>query len=278
MAAWSVIKNGCGGSAKVQLREGQRIKAEPDALITMSHHIELGASMDAGFLRGVMRAALGQESVFSQTLQAKSGDGDVVLGAKDIGDVEIIQVRQGPLLLQKGAFLAADEAVDVALATQRSFGGALLSGTGLFVLRAAGQGSLAVTAHGSILRFDLQVDEVRAVDNGHLVAWSEALRLEMKLASGGRGIASALFSSAASGEGLMCFFTGPGSVWLQTHKPPQLPPKGRDAQCSPTGVLLILVVLLVLVLFGLLFAWFGFAQEKAAVGARPPVRARLGEL
>ena len=45
--------------------------------------------------------------------------------------------------------------------------------------------------------------------------------LEVRLAAGGggRGLASSVFSSAASGEGLMCFLTGPGTVWIQTHKP-----------------------------------------------------------
>jgi len=230
MASWNVIKNGCGGVAKVNLRRGAAVKAEPDALITMSEAIELGAQMDAGILHGFMRSALGGESLFSQTLTARHGDGDIVLGAPDIGDVEILRVSHGsPLLLQKGAFLAADDAVDISLSTQRTVGGALLSGTGLFVLRAVGQGSLAVAAHGSILAFVLEPGEVRAVDNGHLVAWSEHMRLDMRLAGGGRSMASSLFSSAASGEGLMCFFTGPGTVWLQTHKP-AVPGEGDGGQ------------------------------------------------
>ena len=220
MASWAVLKSGAGSVAKVTLRRGACVKAEPDALITMSQMIELGAQMDAGLFSGLMRSALGGESLFSQTLTARSGDGDVVLGAPEIGDVEILRLDHGsPTLLQKGAFLAADESVEVCLATQRSLGGAALSGTGLFVLRAVGHGALAVAAHGSILKFTLAPGEVRAVDNGHLVAWTEAMRLDMRLAGGGRSIASTVFSSAASGEGLMCFFTGPGTVWLQTHKP-----------------------------------------------------------
>ena len=174
--------------------------------------------MDRGIMGGMMRSAFGGESMFSQTLYAEM-EGDVVLGAPEIGDVEIVRVTHGSTyLMQKGAFLAADEHVDISTATQTSMSGALFSGTGLFVLRASGQGSLAIAAHGAILPFNLATGEVRAVDNGHLVAWSESMRLEMKLAGGGRGLSS-LYSSAASGEGLMCFFTGPGTVWLQTHKP-----------------------------------------------------------
>lgn len=56
------------------------------------------------------------------------------------------------------------------------------------------------------------------VDNGHLVAWNTKYVLE-RLASGG------LISGMASGEGLVCKFTGPGTVFIQTrnavcHLPP----------------------------------------------------------
>ena len=79
MASWAVLKSGAGSVAKVTLRRGACVKAEPDALITMSQMIELGAQMDAGLFSGLMRSALGGESLFSQTLTARSGDGDVVL-------------------------------------------------------------------------------------------------------------------------------------------------------------------------------------------------------
>ena len=52
------------------------------------------------------------------------------------------------------------------------------------------------------------------------------MTFQMKLAGGGGGLVSTVFNSAASGEGLMCFFTGPGTVWLQTHKP-AAPAKGE---------------------------------------------------
>jgi hypothetical protein len=48
------------------------------------------------------------------------------------------------------------------------------------------------------------------VDNGHLVAWNTKYIIE-RVASGG------LVSGIASGEGLVCKFTGPGSVYIQTR-------------------------------------------------------------
>lgn len=50
------------------------------------------------------------------------------------------------------------------------------------------------------------------VDNGHLVAWNTKYVLE-RVASGG------IISGLSSGEGLVCKFTGPGTVFLQTRNP-----------------------------------------------------------
>ena len=53
-------------------------------------------------------------------------------------------------------------------------------------------------------------NEKYIVDNGHLVAWNTKYVLE-RVASGG------IISGLASAEGLVCKFTGPGTVFLQTR-------------------------------------------------------------
>lgn len=47
------------------------------------------------------------------------------------------------------------------------------------------------------------------MDNGHLVAWSCDYKIEK---AGG-----ASSTSVKTGEGLVCRFTGPGSVYIQTR-------------------------------------------------------------
>ena len=48
------------------------------------------------------------------------------------------------------------------------------------------------------------------MDNGHLVAWNCNYVME-RVASGG------IISGFVSGEGLVCKFTGPGTVFIQTR-------------------------------------------------------------
>ena len=74
-------------------------------------------------MRGVMRSALGGESLFSQVITAEHADGDAVFGAPEIGDVEVVRLTPTvPLLLQKGAFLAADNGIEISTATQSEKG------------------------------------------------------------------------------------------------------------------------------------------------------------
>lgn len=55
----------------------------------------------------------------------------------------------------------------------------------------------------------LQQGQQHIVDNGHLVAWNCDYSIEK--AGGGS------LDSLQTGEGLVCRFTGPGSVYIQTR-------------------------------------------------------------
>jgi uncharacterized protein (AIM24 family) len=68
-------------------------------------------------------------------------------------------------------------------------------------------------ADGSLLTLRQLVEGERyIIDNGHLVAWNCKYIME-RVASGG------IISGLSSGEGLVCKFTGPGTVYLQTRNP-----------------------------------------------------------
>ena len=57
----------------------------------------------------------------------------------------------------------------------------------------------------------LEEGEKYIIDNGHLVAWNCPYIIE-RVSSGG------IISGIVSGEGLVCKFTGPGTIFLQTRQ------------------------------------------------------------
>ncbi len=155
--------------------------------MTLSHGVEVEGELQGGVLAGLARSLLTSESFFTTKVSAAAGGpaGDALLAPQDPGGIALHRLAPGgDLLLTSGAYLAADVGVELVSEVQGgSVGNVLLSGTGLFLLRARGQGTVALAAHGAVHSFDLKPGERRAVDNGHLVAWSAAMPYTTGLAS-----------------------------------------------------------------------------------------------
>ncbi|KAF9518277.1 hypothetical protein BS47DRAFT_331991 [Hydnum rufescens UP504] len=118
------------------------------------------------------------------------------------------------------AFLAATLGVTRTIKGQ-GITKALFSGEGLVVYHVDGQGVLFVQSVGAIIRRTLQPGEQWIVDNGNLVAWSANYTIE-RIGAGG------LISGLHTGEGFVCRFTGPGTVYIQTRNPSNLGSWIRD--------------------------------------------------
>lgn len=89
----------------------------------------------------------------------------------------------------------------------QSLGKAMFSGEGLFLHKFTGRGTVFVMSLGAIIQRQLRQGEELIVDNGHLVAWNCSYAIER---AGG-----SLSSSMHTSEGLVCRFTGPGTIYLQ---------------------------------------------------------------
>lgn len=156
-----------------------------------------------------------------------TGSGRVALAPNLFGDIITLHVdgRQ-QWTIGKDAFLACTSEVSKDTKAQ-GIGKAMFSGEDMFIYRVAGQGLMWLTSFGAVDRLDvsllsistgssssdtkpqLQPGEQHIVDNGHLVAWSCDYKIEK--AGGGA------MSSMKTGEGLVCRFTGPGTVYVQTR-------------------------------------------------------------
>eukprot|EP00571_Detonula_confervacea_P012542 CAMPEP_0172312382 /NCGR_PEP_ID=MMETSP1058-20130122/17308_1 /TAXON_ID=83371 /ORGANISM="Detonula confervacea, Strain CCMP 353" /LENGTH=261 /DNA_ID=CAMNT_0013025817 /DNA_START=221 /DNA_END=1006 /DNA_ORIENTATION=- len=230
----------------------------------MSQNVDVCGSMSGGILAGLARAFLTRESFFTTKVQNNSANqsGDALIAPSDPGGVTLHRLVRGEeMTLSSGAYLAADEAVNVASSMQSPFSMfGNYSGTGIFLLRASGQGTLAISAYGSMHKYILAPGETRSVDNGHLVAWTASMKTSMKLASARAGI----LGSMTSGEGLHCSFEGPGVIYIQSHKPSvgsdgvtRNRNGGGSSAGNPIGVCIFLLVF-ILLLLGFVFAvYFG---------------------
>ncbi len=195
------------------LKQGERIKAESDAMISMSATVDVEGKMEGGVLGGLARAFASGESFFFQELIASRGPGKVLFGHALPGGIMDVELDGSyGLRVQKNGFLAATQDIQVDTKMQNLMQG-LFSGEGFFILKISGKGTVFISSLGVIHPINLEAGEEVIIDNGHLVAWPDYMQYTIEKASKG------WLSSLTSGEGLVCRFRGPGVVLIQTRNP-----------------------------------------------------------
>ncbi|HEY6562165.1 MAG TPA: TIGR00266 family protein [Polyangiaceae bacterium] len=200
---------------RVALHPGDSVQAEAGAMVTRTPAIEMSTHLNAGrragvfrmiwaFFVAVLRKFLGGETMFVNEFR---GNGEVVLAPSLAG--QIVQRTLGGnqrLFVQTGSYLASTGDID----TRLRFGGirTLFGGEGLVLLECSGTGELFVNSYGGVT--EIPVNGRFVVDTGHIVAFDGTLDFKLR---GIGGVKSFLFS----GEGLVCEFSGRGSVFVQSR-------------------------------------------------------------
>ena len=198
---------------RCDLEQGERIKAESDAMVAMSPTLDVEGKMEGGILSGIARSLLAGEKFFFQEIIAKRGPGYVLFAHALPGGIVPVELDGSySLRVQKDGFLAATQNIKIDTKMQNLSKG-LFSGEGFFIVNISGSGTVFLSSYGAIHAVDIPEGEEMVIDNGHLVAWPEYMPYEIKKASSG------WFSSMTSGEGLVCRFKGPGRVLIQTRNP-----------------------------------------------------------
>ncbi|KAK8903461.1 hypothetical protein QC760_007933 [Botrytis cinerea] len=188
----------------IQLAMGCPLTVKPGAMIAMTPTITLKGAIKFSMKKLVIGGELAHSTF--------TGPGELLLAPSALGDITNIRLTgDEQWSVGRDAYLASTQGV-IKEYKRQGIGKAMFSGEGLFVYKITGVGLLWISSLGAIIRKDLQEGERYIVDNGHLVAWNTKYVLE-RVASGG------IISGLSSGEGLVCKFTGPGTVFIQTRNP-----------------------------------------------------------
>jgi len=197
----------------VRLAPGESFRAASGSLLGKSASITIRGIAEGGPLKAITRAMLGGEKLFFMSLQAEAVDGEAIIAPSLPGQILLLDINDGEeYFIQGGHFLASIGEINLETVVQQVPPG-LLTGEGLFVLRAKGKGTLAVSLFGGTYEVTLAEGEDYLFDNGHLVAWTAPD--DFTLQKSGRS----WFSSLVSGEGFLYRFAGPARLWLQRRNP-----------------------------------------------------------
>lgn len=206
---------------KVDLQQGETLVSEPGAMVAMTQNVNLEAKLtttpSAGLganvkalVAALVRKFLGGESFFVTHYTAPGGT--VWLAPTMSGSIVHHQLQGGSITLSAGAYVASVGNIDV-LARYGGIRG-MLAKEGIFFLEVHGQGDIWFNSFGGVEM--IEVNGSYIVDNGHIVGWNGNLEMNLKGAGGG------LMGMFASGEGLVCEFTGQGKIWIQSRNLPSI--------------------------------------------------------
>jgi uncharacterized protein (TIGR00266 family) len=209
---YKLLKRPDFGMARVVFESTEdSLTVESGAMVAQDVDLKMKTSLGGGLLSAMKRKMLGGESLFVNTFSpSKAGEVLYIAPAMD-GDLEVFEItEEEPLAIQSGGYVANGPGVTI----DTKWGGArgFLSGHGLFFVQASGRGPVFVSSYGALHKVTLDGTRDYIVDNAHVVAFRGDLQYTITKVGG-------LKSLFLSGEGLVCRFSGQGSVWIQTRNP-----------------------------------------------------------
>ena len=199
------------------LSPGEQIKVEPGAMVAQSNGMEMKTGMGGGgglggFMKSMVKSALGGESFFVNTYTAGPSGGWISMAPSAPGDIKTFDLSPGEsFYMQGGAFMASE--VNVEVSTKFQGAKSLFSREGAFFLKAEAAdvpGKVFYCSYGAIKEIVVTPDKPIKIDNGHVVAFTEGLSYNISRV---KGLGSFMFG----GEGFTLDFQGSGKVWIQTR-------------------------------------------------------------
>ena len=114
------------------------------------------------------------------------------------------------IIAQKGAFLCAEESVNLKVTLTKKFSTGLFGGEGFILQEMTGSGNVFLEIDGDQVIKELGAGETILVDTGNVVAFEKSVQYEIETV---KGIKNIFFG----GEGLfLTRLVGPGKIILQT--------------------------------------------------------------
>ena len=190
------------------LQRGEKMITEGGSMIWMTPNISMETT--GGGFGKILSRALSGESLF-QNIYTAEGDAMITFGSSFPGQIKAIEIAPGQgMIVQKTAFLAAEEGVELTTHVRNNLGTGIFGGEGFIMQRLSGNGVAFVEIDRNLVEYDLQPGEQLVVDTGNVAGFSETVHMEIQQVK-------VLRNKLIGGEGLFhTVLTGPGKIWLQT--------------------------------------------------------------
>ncbi|EOS48509.1 TIGR00266 family protein [Lachnospiraceae bacterium JLR.KK009] len=192
-------------------RPGETMYTQSGGMAWMSEGISMDSNMRGGLGKSIGRMFSG-ESLFMATYRAERPGAMIAFASTVAGEVLPVDIGAcGGMICQKGAFLCAEETVNLSVALTKKLSAGFFGGEGFILQDISGSGMVFLEIDGNKVEKQLAPGEVIKVDTGNVVAFEKSIKYEVETV---KGIKNIFFG----GEGLfLTKLTGPGRVVLQTQ-------------------------------------------------------------
>lgn len=193
-----------------RLENGEKMITESGSMAWMSPNMKMETTTGGGLGKAFGRMLAG-EKMFQNIYTAQGGNGLIAFASSFPGSIEAFEIKPGhDMILQKCAFLAGEEGIQISMFFNKKFSSGLFGGEGFIMQRFSGEGTVFAEFDGHVVEYELKVGQQIVVDTGHLAAMDASCKMEIQSVP---GVKNALFG----GEGLFnTVISGPGRIWLQT--------------------------------------------------------------
>lgn len=192
----------------VELDAGESVKCQKGAMSWMTPNMQMETK--TGGIGKMFSKALSGESIFQNTYTAQGGPGMIAFASSFPGSIIPFDLSQGPIIVQKGGYLASSPEAEIEIAFQKKIGAGFFGGEGFIMQKISGTGMAFIEIDGYVVQYELGAGQQMVIDTGYLAAMSSTCSMDIQTV---KGIGNALFG----GEGLFnTVVTGPGKIYLQT--------------------------------------------------------------
>ena len=190
---------------------GESMYTQSGGMAWMSEGVAMDSNMRGGLGKSLGRMFSG-ESIFMATYKAERPGASIAFASTVAGEVLPVDIGAGAgLIAQKGAFLCAEQTVELSVAFSKKLSAGFFGGEGFILQDIHGTGMVFLEIDGNKVEKVLAPGEVLKVDTGNVVAFEKTVNYEIETV---KGLKNIFFG----GEGLfLTKLTGPGRVILQTQ-------------------------------------------------------------
>lgn len=192
------------------LEAGETMITERGSMSWMSPNMHMETSTNGGIGKAFGRMFSG-DSFFQNRYTATGGNGMIAFASSFPGSIRAFNISPGNgMIVQKSAFLASEEGVELSVHFQKKLGAGFFGGEGFIMQKLSGHGTAFVEIDGSAIEYELEAGQKIIVDTGYVAAMTEGCHMDIQTVP---GVKNMLFG----GEGIFnTVITGPGKIILQT--------------------------------------------------------------